>query len=90
MTMNPVQVEQISATWNSQPDCRLAPPGKIGVPTMIADGVDDKFVRQEHGKELAALIPGRSSWSAGSQPSRALAEPGGVRPGGAGSAWQRQ
>jgi pimeloyl-ACP methyl ester carboxylesterase len=51
-------VEQISAMWNSQPDYTPAQLGKISVPTMIADGVHDEFVRQEHSKELAALIPG--------------------------------
>jgi pimeloyl-ACP methyl ester carboxylesterase len=44
--------------WNSQPDYTPAQLGKISVPTMIADGVHDEFVRQEHSKELAALIPG--------------------------------
>ncbi len=51
-------VEQISAMWSSEPDYAPAELATISVPTMIADGAHDEGIRQEHTKELAALIPG--------------------------------
>jgi pimeloyl-ACP methyl ester carboxylesterase len=51
-------VEQISGMWNSQPAYTAEEVGKITVPTMIADGAHDEGIRQEHTKEMAALIPG--------------------------------
>ena len=50
-------VEQISGMWNSQPDYTPEQLGEISVPTVIADGAHDEAIRQEHTKELAALIP---------------------------------
>jgi pimeloyl-ACP methyl ester carboxylesterase len=51
-------VEQISGMWNSQPDYTPDQLGKITVPTVIADGAHDEGIRQEHTKQMAALIPG--------------------------------
>ncbi len=51
-------VAQISEMWATQPDYKPEQLAKITAPTAIADGEHDEAIRQEHNKEMAALVPG--------------------------------
>ena len=48
----------ISEMWATQPDYAPDQLRSISVPTVIADGEYDEGIKQEHGKEMAGLIPG--------------------------------
>jgi len=50
-------VNQIAEMWNTQPDYKKEELQAITVPTVIADGQYDEGIKQEHTKEMAALIP---------------------------------
>ncbi|MGQ0485487.1 MAG: alpha/beta fold hydrolase [Hyphomicrobiales bacterium] len=51
-------LKQIAAMWFSQPDFKPEQLGKIGVPTVIADGQYEEAIKPEHTMELAKMIPG--------------------------------
>jgi pimeloyl-ACP methyl ester carboxylesterase len=51
-------VEQITNMWATQPNYTADQLATIHVPVVIADGDHDEAIRQEHNREMAALIPG--------------------------------
>ena len=49
---------QIEEMWATQPNYTAEQLATIHVPVVIADGDHDEAIRQEHNREMAALIPG--------------------------------
>jgi hypothetical protein len=75
-------VNQIAEMWNTQPDYKKEELQAIKVPTVIADGQYDEGIKQEHTKEMAALISRRAAADpAEPEPLRDVAGPGNLQQG---------
>ena len=44
--------------WGSQPAYKAEQLARIKTPTVIADGEHEEFIKLDHTKELARLVPG--------------------------------
>jgi pimeloyl-ACP methyl ester carboxylesterase len=50
--------KEMNELWASQPDYKPEQLARIKTPTVIADGEHDEFIKLDHTKELARLVPG--------------------------------